>query len=183
MASSRVADPPHQATVHDSSMNTDASAMQIKNHQLSSILDEFEQWATIVPNLSLDQRQEISEHLHEQISQLATFNEPNGTRKQQFIDLERLSKLQQGPLGKLVDYGGFLVIMDGVIRKRLQALSGKAVDVAPEVSRPAVEKSARGNTHAMAFRSRTRRILLGFLLPPQALAPGLERTLMATINS
>lgn len=115
-------------------MNTDASEMQIKNHQLSLILDEFEQWATIVPNLSLHQRQEISEHLQEQISQLATFNEPNGTRKQQFIDLERLSKLQQGPLGKLVDYGGFLVIMDDIIRKRLQALSSAAVEDGSEVS-------------------------------------------------
>jgi len=134
MASSRVADPPHQATVRDCSMNTDASEMQIKNHQLSLILDEFEQWATIVPNLSLHQRQEISEHLQEQISQLATFDEPNGTRKQQFIDLERLSKLQQGPLGKLVDYGGFLVIMDDIIRKRLQALSSAAVEDGSEVS-------------------------------------------------
>ncbi len=115
-------------------MHTDASAVQIKSHQLSSLLDELEQWAVIVPSLSLDQRQEISEHLQEQMSQLAESSEPNGTRKQQFIDLERLTKLQRGPLGKLVDYGGFLVIMDDIIRKRLQALSSAAVEDGSEVN-------------------------------------------------
>jgi len=134
MASPRVADPPLQATVRDNSMHTDASAVQIKSHQLSSLLDELEQWAVIVPSLSLDQRQEISEHLQEKMSQLAKSSEPNGTRKQQFIDLERLVKLQRGPLGKLVDYGGFLTIMDDVIRKRLQELCSAAVEDGSEVN-------------------------------------------------
>jgi len=132
MASTSVPDSRHQAVLDDK--QTNISAAETGCHQLSSILDEFEQWATIVPNLSLDQRQEISEHLQEQISQLATYSEPNGTRKRQFIDLERLAKLQQGPLGKLVDYGGFLVIMDDNIRKRLQALSSAAVEDGSEVS-------------------------------------------------
>lgn len=107
---------------------------------MSLLLDELEQWATIIPSLFLNQRQEISTHLQEKMSQLATFDEPSGTRKQQFIDLERLAKLQQGPLCKMVDYGGFLTIMDNVITKRLQALSNAVLDV-PEVSRLVVERS------------------------------------------
>lgn len=121
-------------------MQTDDSAIHSPCHQMSLLLDELEQWATIIPSLFLNQRQEISTHLQEKMSQLATFDEPSGTRKQQFIDLERLAKLQQGPLCKMVDYGGFLTIMDNVITKRLQALSNAVLDV-PEVSRLVVERS------------------------------------------
>jgi len=121
-------------------MQTDDSAIHSPCHQMSLLLDELEQWATIIPSLFLNQRQEISTHLQEKMSQLATFDEPSGTRKQQFIDLERLAKLQQGPLCKMVDYGGFLTIMDNVITKRLQALSTAVLDV-PEVSRLVVERS------------------------------------------
>jgi len=145
MASPKIPDPPHQAKSRDNFMQTDVSMVDTGCRELSLLVDELEQWATIIPNLSLDQRQEIRTHLQEEISQLVTFDEPSGTRKQQFIDLERLAKLQQGPLCKMVDYGGFLTIMDHVITKRLQALSSTGVNDVPEVSYPVLETSTRGD--------------------------------------
>lgn len=133
MASLKVADPLDLAAVHYYAMHTNASAVPIKSHQFSSLLNEFEHWSTIVPNLSRDQGREISEHLQEQLSQLATFEEPQGTRQQQYLDLERLAKLQKGPLAKMMYDVGYLMVMDDIICKRLRALSGKTVDVGPEV--------------------------------------------------
>lgn len=135
MASSRVPDPPHQATAYEILMHTDSSTVQIKSHQLSLLLDELEQWATIVPCLSLDQRQKIRQHLEDQISQLATLDKPSGTRKQQLDEIERLAKLQRGPLCTKVDYGGMRAIMEDVVTKRLDFLSGTVLDDGSEVSR------------------------------------------------
>lgn len=142
MTSSRVPDPPNQATDHDVPTHADASIIQNKSHQLNLLLDELERWATIVPRLSLDQRQEISEHLQKQISRLATLKEPSGTRDQQFIDLERLAGLQQGPLGKLLDHGESLVIMDDVICNRLRALSGKVMDEQLDVMHVVIQRES-----------------------------------------
>lgn len=100
--------------------------LPLKQDTFIHLLAELEKWAPIFGRLPIHQARPMREYLDFMISQLNNHPLPD-TREQQLEELERLTKLQEGPLGFRIFFDG-KTAMNVVVELRLGALSGVNCD-------------------------------------------------------
>ena len=120
----------NDSTRRDSTMSDLSSSFTVMTppdpDDACRLVAELEQWAPMLERLLKDQMDKLAIFLDHKISLLMAC-EVEGTEEEQFEILQRLMKLQEGPLGKRTTVGK-------AIRQRLQALNDKATSIKDTMS-------------------------------------------------